>query len=672
MFRFSCRAWIRSDTLTLLIDLARAGSLEATNTAGQRKRIGELLIEAGIIKADELPKGLQEAQERSLRLGEVLVMLQCATSEDLEAVLQAQTKLEDGGVSHADAIEALRLASQQRLTFEDALRRQQQNSADKAKHAELISQLQGQLQHSELLHGPKHREVGNLCAKIGDAYAQLGMIPEAEKHYRRALQIFERSFGQRNLKVASCMSKIADLHFQQKKYSEAETLYWRVLDITQSAWGADHLDVAQCHKSLARLLEAQGRLKEAEQFYLSSLRITEKLAGAESAEIVDTLRHLASFWSRQGKKPERKRLGDLLVESAMLRPEQLADALQQSQDKNAPLGQTLVRLNYLKEAELRPALQAQLLVGDGVLPSPLAARALRMCKQGSDFDSALRDLGWEPDRFTSEELQILIATAEELMTAEIALGFEHAGVAVLSTRLADIYAAQQKWAEAEPLYRRAIAILEKFFGAKDPEVASALCKLGELQAGQGKLVEAERTLWRALEILQQHHGQDHADVAECLDRIALLQQKQANPEQALRLLQSSRAIKEKVLGKEHPSVAVTSERLAYTLMLLDRYDEAESMYLRLIRSKERQSDVNRIELALLLEKLGELYFVQRDYSKTETQYELALEIREQEADNSQALFDLMEKYSILLERTGRSEESRKMKDRAQTLKRVRP
>lgn len=644
-------------------------NLETRNKVGARKRIGELLIDAGIIRSEELPRGLQEAQERSLRLGEVLVMMRYVTSEDLEAVLHAQTQLEEGTLSESQAIETLKIASRHRVSFEEALERSNLAGPTSAEDIEL-EKLQGELQNAERSYGPQNREIGSICLKIGDAYVGRGNTEEAENNYRRALQIFERSFGQRNLKVASCLSKIANLHLGQQKYAEAETLYWRVLDITQSAWGSDHIDVANCHKSLARLLEAQGRLKEAEQFYMSSLRIMEKVGGGDHPEITDTIRHLASFWLRQGKRPERKRLGDLLVEADVLRPEQLQEALQKSQS-TSPLGQTLVRLNYLTEAQLRPALQAQLLVGDGVMPVQIAVRALRMTSESVTFDQALKELSWDPDKFTSEELKLLIEAAEELMTAEVTLGFEHAGVAVLSSKLADLYIEQKKYAEAEPLYRRAVSILEKFFGAKDPEVAGALVKLAELQTQQAKYLDAERTLWRALEIRQAAHGQDHEEVANCLDKLADVQNKQANPEQAQRLYQSSVAIKEKVLGKHHSSTNETWQRLAEIYAVLDNYEESEAIYIRLLRAKEKEPDASPSEIAAMLEKLADVYFVQRDYPKAETQYELALEIRQKQSHDTDRTFELMEKYSILLERAGRSEESRKMMERAQTLKRLR-
>jgi Flp pilus assembly protein TadD len=54
--------------------------------------------------------------------------------------------------------------------------------------------------------------------------------------------------------------------------------------------------------------------------------------------------------------------------------------------------------------------------------------------------------------------------------------------------------------EAEPLYRRALAIKEKSFGPEHPEVATGLNNLALLLGATNRLAEAEPLLRRALAI----------------------------------------------------------------------------------------------------------------------------------------------------------------------------
>jgi hypothetical protein len=55
--------------------------------------------------------------------------------------------------------------------------------------------------------------------------------------------------------------------------------------------------------------------------------------------------------------------------------------------------------------------------------------------------------------------------------------------------------------EAEPLYRRALAIDEKSFGPKHPEVATDLNNLARLLRATNRLAEAEPLSRRVLRIL---------------------------------------------------------------------------------------------------------------------------------------------------------------------------
>ena len=67
--------------------------------------------------------------------------------------------------------------------------------------------------------------------------------------------------------------------------------------------------------------------------------------------------------------------------------------------------------------------------------------------------------------------------------------------------LAELLQATNRLAEAEPLYRRALAILEKSLGSDHPNVATALNNLALLLQATNRLAEAEPLYRRALEIL---------------------------------------------------------------------------------------------------------------------------------------------------------------------------
>ena len=76
----------------------------------------------------------------------------------------------------------------------------------------------------------------------------------------------------------------------------------------------------------------------------------------------------------------------------------------------------------------------------------------------------------------------------------------------LLNNLALAYRAQGKYAEAEGLLERALAIREKALGASHPDVGQTLTNLANLYRDQGKYSEAEGLYKRALAIREKALG----------------------------------------------------------------------------------------------------------------------------------------------------------------------
>jgi CHAT domain-containing protein len=83
-----------------------------------------------------------------------------------------------------------------------------------------------------------------------------------------------------------------------------------------------------------------------------------------------------------------------------------------------------------------------------------------------------------------------------------------------------LYADQGRYAEAEPLYRRALAVDEKSLGPDHPDVARDLNNLAGVYNSQGRYAEAEPLDRRALAIREKALGPNHPDVAISLSNLA--------------------------------------------------------------------------------------------------------------------------------------------------------
>jgi tetratricopeptide (TPR) repeat protein len=79
--------------------------------------------------------------------------------------------------------------------------------------------------------------------------------------------------------------------------------------------------------------------------------------------------------------------------------------------------------------------------------------------------------------------------------------------------LAGLYNSQGRYAEAEPLSKRSLTIIEKALGPDHPDVATSLNNLAELYRDQGRYAEAEPLFKRSLAIREKAPGPDHPDVA---------------------------------------------------------------------------------------------------------------------------------------------------------------
>ena len=75
-----------------------------------------------------------------------------------------------------------------------------------------------------------------------------------------------------------------------------------------------------------------------------------------------------------------------------------------------------------------------------------------------------------------------------------------------------LYRRQGRYADAEPLYKRTLSILEKALGPDHPDVATALSNLAELYQDQGRYADAEPLFKRSLSIHEKALGPDHPDV----------------------------------------------------------------------------------------------------------------------------------------------------------------
>jgi len=111
------------------------------------------------------------------------------------------------------------------------------------------------------------------------------------------------------------------------------------------------------------------------------------------------------------------------------------------------------------------------------------------------------------------------------------------------TEVAALYKTQGQYAQAEPLYKHSLAILEKALGPDHPEVATSLNNLAELYLAKGEYAQAEPLFKRARAILEKAYGPDHPHVAASLSNMAALYRKTDRVKEAEALEKRAAAIR---------------------------------------------------------------------------------------------------------------------------------
>jgi len=118
-------------------------------------------------------------------------------------------------------------------------------------------------------------------------------------------------------------------------------------------------------------------------------------------------------------------------------------------------------------------------------------------------------------------------------------------------KLAQVYFAQRKFEEAEPLYTKSLRVREVAYGQDKPPAAVALSNLATLYAAQGRFEKAEPLYAHAVRIFQQTDWMDKPEVANTLENYSLVLRKSGREAEAAEMLEKAKAIRAKLQQSNH-------------------------------------------------------------------------------------------------------------------------
>ena len=360
----------------------------------------------------------------------------------------------------------------------------------------------------------------------------IGLLYAAQHRYEEAIEIYQKTLGDVEQSLSpedhtsiTVMANLADALHKVGRQPDAQLIFERVISIMEKTWGLEHPATYEAMKDLGRVYEFLHEWDKAEQLYIRVLDVQRRRWGEDAYGSLDAMSKLAHTYSYQGR-----------YEKAIEQQERVIDkyrGLLGPEDETTlraiySLGMYYMGAHKLGEAgaifEDVLAAQKQHL-RENHMDTFLSIQAFGELRYKQDrmqeaydlFDRALAGLESFPD---SRELALYSVQrkladichafdqeerAEKLYKAALAgtektFGWPITQTVYVLRQLGIFYLDRKRWAEAEPLERRAAEGREAVNGPNHEYTDSALCGWAKALEGLERYKEAEQVRRRVLRI----------------------------------------------------------------------------------------------------------------------------------------------------------------------------
>jgi CHAT domain-containing protein/Tfp pilus assembly protein PilF len=202
----------------------------------------------------------------------------------------------------------------------------------------------------------------------------------------------------------------------------------------------------------------------------------------------------------------------------------------------------------------------------------------------------------------------------------------HPATAGSYNHLATNLQGQGKYTQAQPLYEKALEIKRRLLTDDHPATAAGYNNLANNIADQGKHAQAQPFFEKGLEITRRLVGDDHPRTAVSYNNLGTNLGAQGKYAQAQPLLEKALEINRRSLTDDHPATAGSYNNVAMNLNSQGKYAEAQPLLQKALAIYRRLLTDEHPDTARSYNNLAINLNAQRKYAQAQPLYEKALDI----------------------------------------------
>ena len=136
---------------------------------------------------------------------------------------------------------------------------------------------------------------------IGQAYLDLGVLPEARRQIERALELRRRTLGEQHRDTLEAEYRLVTVYREEGSYDQAEPLLKKLIAARIRILGPEHPDTLNALQELAILYRATARYGEAESLLKRLVTARRRVSGEDHPDTLDAMSHLGRTYISEAK-----------------------------------------------------------------------------------------------------------------------------------------------------------------------------------------------------------------------------------------------------------------------------------------------------------------------------------------------------------------------------------